>query len=254
MSNIRKPKQLPYLLIDRFTDPGRNLYAALDALIEQHYEDLKDARIALVWALTWQPDVDGNVRLGAAQRASDLGRELAPYDFAIQLSKTFFEEPLTTDQMRRYVLDTELAHCMVKYDADGDAVVDQKGRPVYRMRDFDTKCFSFVVERYGPDITKSLQQFTAALERVAARTAWVGFRGLREQLAAAGADIGIDTIGTWTEAERRAADKWAYVVAELKRRQVDADDIPAPPHVQAATRQRYDSQGAVPHGLATVEA
>src|SRR5690242_15647453 len=83
----RKPKKLAYALIDRMTDPGRGMHILLNELVEQHHDDLREARIALAWNLAWAPDVDGRVILGKAMKASDLDRELAPYDFVIQLQQ-----------------------------------------------------------------------------------------------------------------------------------------------------------------------
>jgi hypothetical protein len=253
MSNIRKLKKLPYELIDRFADPGRGLYQLMSDLIDKNHDDLKDARIALAWAMNWEPDVDGRIRLGAAQRASDLSRELAPYDFCILLSRKFFDDKLTTERMRTAALDRELTKCAIKYDADGEPVEDEKGRKVYRLRDWDIKEFSAIVERYGPNITRESEQFIAAVDRAreASGDYYVGAQNLQQRLRAADVDIALDVIRTWTEQQRRDADVWARVVLYLKERDLDAVEAEMPAHVAEATNVRRDSQGELPVPAAT---
>lgn len=245
MSNIRKPKKLPYELLDHHTEPGRGLYALMARLIEQHHDDLTDARIALAWAMNWEPDVDGRVRLGAVQRASDLARELAPYDFAILLSKRFFDDPLTTREQKTAALDRELTKCAIKYDADGEPVEDSKGRKVYRVRDYDLKEFTSIVARYGANVTRDTELFAQALDRVRADSAgYVGLRSTHDRLQAAGARLTFDAVVAWSDPERREADVWARLVLELQKREFDAE-IDPPAHVQAAMTVKRDSEGAL---------
>src|SRR5262245_52358269 len=133
----RKLKKLSYILVDRSTDLGRDVYAILDRLVENLHHELRDARIALAWCLSWQPDVDGRCILGKCKKASDLDRELAPFDFVILLRREFFDDPMVTDQHRRALIDHELCHAAVAYNRDGEPVVDQRGRTVYRIRKHD---------------------------------------------------------------------------------------------------------------------
>src|SRR5437867_1677493 len=76
-------KKLAYRLIERESIAGQKLYPLLTELVSQHHEELKEARIALAWNLSWQPDADGRVTLGKCKKASELDRELADYDFVI---------------------------------------------------------------------------------------------------------------------------------------------------------------------------
>jgi len=165
----RSPKKVTYALIDRLNESGGKLYQMLEDLVDQHHTDLRDARIVLAWNLTWQPDIDGRVILGKCKRASDLDRELAPYDFVIVLRREFFDDPRVTDQQRRALIDHELCHAAVKYGADGEPMYDQRGRKIFRTRKHDLEEFAAIAERYGC-WKKDLEAFAQALERSKAAT------------------------------------------------------------------------------------
>jgi hypothetical protein len=159
----RKPKKVSYELIPRQSDTGgRRMYALLDELVEAHHEELIGAQIVLAWNLTWKPDVDGRVTLGKCKKASDLDRELTPFDFVILLRREFWTHPTVTDQQRRALLDHELCHATVAYDDDGEPKVDERDRTVYRVRKHDLEEFSAIAERYGC-WKRDLEQFAAAL-------------------------------------------------------------------------------------------
>jgi hypothetical protein len=219
-------------------------------LIEQHHEDLADVRIALVWVVGWEPDVDGRVRIGAVQRASDLARELAPYDFALQLSKKFFDDPLTTRDQKTAALDRELTKCAIKYDADGEPVEDARGRKVYRVRDFDIKEFSSIVARYGATVTRDTELFAQALDRVRADSAgYVGLQSTQHRLKEAGYSVTLETVVSWSDPERREADVFARLVLELRKREIDTDVEP-PAHLAAAIAPaKRDSEGDVVNSI-----
>ncbi len=157
-------KKISYSLVPRDSDEGRAVYAILDRLIEEHHEHLTNARIAIAWNLTWQPDVDGRCTLGKCKRASDLDRELAPYDFVVMLRREFYEDASVTEAQREALLDHELSHAEVTLDESGEPAVDTKGRTVYRIRKHDCEEFVDVVRRHG--IWKAdVEAFAAALER-----------------------------------------------------------------------------------------
>ncbi len=157
-------KKISYALVPRDSDEGRSIYGVLDRLIERYHEHLTNARIAIAWNLTWQPDVDGRCTLGKCKRASDLDRELAPYDFVVMLRREFYEDASVTDAQREALLDHELSHAEVTLDESGEPAVDTKGRTVYRIRKHDCEEFVDVVRRNG--IWKAdVEAFAAALER-----------------------------------------------------------------------------------------
>jgi hypothetical protein len=160
-----KSKAVAYELLVRDSAVGRPMYALLDELVAEYHEDLKDARIALAWCSSWKPDADGRVTLGQCKKASDLDRELAPFDFVILLQRHFWRDDLfVTDDQRRALLDHELMHAALKYDEHGEPAVDERGRKIYRIRKHDLEEFSAIAERHGL-WKRDLERFAAALNR-----------------------------------------------------------------------------------------
>ena len=159
-----KEKKVAYELIGDGTPIGTPMYLLLSDLVTQHHEEIRDARIALAWALSWKPDVDGRVVLGKCKKASELDRELAAFDFIILLNRKFWQDFEVTDHQRRALLDHELCHAAVSYDKDGEPVVDERGRKVYRTRKHDIEEFTAIVSRYGC-YKRDLEQFAASLRR-----------------------------------------------------------------------------------------
>lgn len=144
-----KPKKISYRLIDRNEGAGTGMYALLDRLVADHHDDLTEARIALAWNTAWKPDPDGRCTLGKCRKATDLDRELAAYDFVIILRRDFWEHDKVTELQRTALLDHELMHAATRVDKDGEPVVDERGRPVYRIRKHDIEEFGAIVARYG---------------------------------------------------------------------------------------------------------
>lgn len=166
-------KKVSYELIP--FDP-ENVFAATihrmkQEIVDEHHDDLKFARIALAWCTSWKPDADGRVILGKCVKASDLHRELSPFDFVVLLNRGFWTDLKVTHEQRRALLDHELCHAGVTYDQRGEPVVDERGRTVYRIIKHDLEEFSQVVERYGI-WKRDIERFAAALNR-AARGPWV---------------------------------------------------------------------------------
>ncbi len=128
---MSKPKKVSYRLIER-DSAGKHLYKLLREMVRTHHDQLSDCRIALAWALSWNPDIDGRVVLGKMKRASDLDRELHEYDAIVLLNSDF--------------------------------KLDERGRKCYRMRKHDLEEFSEIVERHGL-WKKDLEHFAAALRR-----------------------------------------------------------------------------------------
>ena len=146
---MAKKKPVNYRLIPRDSNAGKAMFPVLNRLIEQHHEELTNARIALAWALAWKPDVDGIQKLGQCKKASDLDRELHEFDFVILLSQEFYQDPTITDAQRKALLDHELCHATVKLDEDGEPARDALDRIVYRTRKHDVEEFSEIVARHG---------------------------------------------------------------------------------------------------------
>jgi len=148
-SRQRKAKKVSYELIEPKSLVGEPMYRLLDGLIEQFHPELHHARIALAWNTGWRPDVDGRVTLGQCMKASDLDRELAPYDFVIILRREFWDQPSVRPDQRKALLDHELQHATVVLDQNGEPKEDERGRTVYRLRKHDIEEFTTIVGRYG---------------------------------------------------------------------------------------------------------
>ncbi len=144
-----RARAVGYELINRDHVEGYPIFALLDELIHDHHDHLRDARIAIAWNLTWQPDADGRVKLAACMRASDLARELAPFDFVILLRKAFWKDERAKDEHRRALMDHALCYAARAADKAGDDAVDVRGRAVWRTRKPDIVEFSEVIERHG---------------------------------------------------------------------------------------------------------
>lgn len=143
-----KVKKVSYELVEQESPAGKRIYPLVARLVEAHHEHLANARIAIAWCTSWNPDVDGRVTLGKCKRASDLDRELMPLDFVILLARWFYESGDVTDAQREALLDHELCHAEVVMDRD-EPKLDERGRIVYRTRKHDIEEFAEIVLRHG---------------------------------------------------------------------------------------------------------
>jgi len=210
-----KLKKVAFRFISPATDVGERMYSRLRELVEAHHSELQNARIALAWNTQWKPDIDGHVTLGACLKVSDLQREVEEvnaYDFVLILRRESWEDPCFDDWRRRAVLDHQLCHCAVKLDVNGEPVVDECSRIVYRLKKHNIEDFSEVVERHGC-YTSEHEEFARRLDRSRQRMKgrWIGYDQLHEQLRAVGLSVPIDAIVTWSDGERREASVWAEV-------------------------------------------
>lgn len=164
-----KPKSVAFRYIEPESEIGKPMYALLQKLVNSHHEDLNQARIALCWQLTWKPDVDGRVKLGQCRKVGDLEREVkdvAGFDFVILLRRSFWQDLRVTDAQRTALLDHELCHARLRYDAKGEPVYDERGRLVYRLAGHDIEEFTAIVRRHGC-YKADLESFAAALRLTA---------------------------------------------------------------------------------------
>ena len=161
---VKGPKKVSYRLIDAESSAGQTMYPLVKRLVHEHHGELREARIALAWATSWKADIDGRVKLGQLKKASDLDRELRPVDFVIVINRTFYEDANVSDAQREALLDHELYHGGRKLDTNGEDMVDERGRPVFRLRKHDLEEFAEIAERYGC-WKRDLEAFAAALRR-----------------------------------------------------------------------------------------
>jgi hypothetical protein len=143
---------------------GAPLYARLGTLVAKHHEDLVHARIVLAWHKGWRSDADGIRKLGMCKIATDLDRELAPFDIVILISRPWWQDEFTQDAQRDALLDHELTHAVLALDAYGDPVVDETGRRMYRIRRHDVEEFGEIVARHGL-WKRDLDRFSQAIAR-----------------------------------------------------------------------------------------
>jgi hypothetical protein len=213
---LKRPKAVSYTLIPLESDLGQPMYERLYGLIDAHHEDLSrvNVRVALAWCTSWKADVDGRTILGKCKKASDLDRELAPFDFVILLNRDFWLNPHVTDEQRQALVDHELMHAAVAYDENGDVKSDERGRICFRVRKHDLEEFSDIVARHGV-WKRDIEAFARALHRAeAVSSTWVGYTALHGTLLGIGLDIAPTVIATWSEAERRDAMRYASLQAE----------------------------------------
>lgn len=210
-----KPKKVSYQLIPREGEIGLHMYAMLDDLVTKHHEELRDARIAIAWNVAWKADVDGRVKLGMAKKASDLDRELAPFDVVILLRRSWWRDPEVTFAQRVALLDHELTHVTLKLDPQTlEPVEDERGRKVYRIRKHDLEEFTEVVARHG--------MWTTDLERMAAamrKQALAPFKPCEQCRDTPGYTATVDGTGTRRLARCSCYRRWEELRAEAKAEQ-----------------------------------
>lgn len=164
---VKGAKKVSYELIDPKSVVGQPIYKLLRELVKTQHTHLLDARIAIAWCTSWKPDVDGRCILGKCVKASDLHRELAPYDFVILLKKSFWQDLHVTSEQRAALLDHELCHAGVRCDErTGDPIIDERGRKAYRLVKHDVEEFNAIVQRHGI-WKRDIEAFFAALNRAA---------------------------------------------------------------------------------------
>jgi hypothetical protein len=168
MAKPLKPKAVNYELIARDSVVGHPLHCLLDELVDLHHGELRQARIALAWCLSFKVDVDGNFTVVKTMRASDLHRELAPYDVVILLARTWWLSDTTTPQERRYALDFGLCSVTEALDKTGEPAIDARDRRVFRSRKPNYTTFTELIERYGLEITINGKAAAEAIRRAAA--------------------------------------------------------------------------------------
>ena len=212
-------KAVAYELLSPSSEMGRPIYEQLYALIDEHHDALSKAnvRIAIAWSLQWKPDADGRTKLGECKKASDLDRELAPYDFVILLNREFWLNGKVTKGMRAAVLDHEICHAAVAYDDNGEPKTDERGRTVFRVRKHDIEEFNDVIARHGC-YRHEIEEFAAAIERAERGSGrWVGYTSLHDALKDAGVTVSVETIATWPESDRREVLTWALLRAGTEK-------------------------------------
>ena len=144
-------------------------YRLLEELVEKFRDDLKEAKIEILWRAGWRPDADGWVQIVHVKKAGDELKALGlKADFAILLNKERF--PKLTDRLKRVYLHHSLCHMRPSFDADGEQKQDDKGRKLWRVvKRHDIEQFSEIVNVYGNDALRLDEEAKAAVAETEAK-------------------------------------------------------------------------------------
>jgi Putative phage metallopeptidase len=129
--------------------PGRSPYRFMEKMRKRYHPELKRARIALAWRISYKPDREGHLVLGKCHKASDLQRELSDYDYVILLNKEVWNDSKFSKRKKYALMDHEMCHAAPVLDKKGRIKKDDRGRYCWRMRDHDVEEFYEVVKRHG---------------------------------------------------------------------------------------------------------
>lgn len=122
-------------------------YRLLSEIRSRDHAHLAEAKIGLAWRMGWRTDTDGHMRLGQCRKRGDLDRELDGFDFIILLNKEAW--PALNEKQKRAVLDHELCHAQLSFDADGNPKYNDRDRLVCRVKKHDVEEFRAIVDRHG---------------------------------------------------------------------------------------------------------
>jgi len=160
MKKPTKPKKINFELISEHKNSEP--YQILRRVRANFHSDIADARIALAWRKELKADVDGHLILGRCVKASDLQRELVEWDFVVLLNREVWQHLDFTTDRKEALMDHELCHAAPVLDGDGEPKIDEKNRPVWRVRKHDIEEFGEVVERHGC-YKRDLEMFAESL-------------------------------------------------------------------------------------------
>lgn len=212
-----RPKKVTYEFIDRQSDVGRPIYALVSKLVDAHHEDLRDARIAIAWATAWRMDQDGFIVTVKITRASDLDREIAPYDLVMQINRDWYYRPSTTAHLQRVQLDKALQSVARRHDSNGEPAHDERLRPIYRSVKPDVQEYKVIIERYGI-FSSDIERLELAMQRAKYGRLpgeWISARRLAAALHSIGLDVPVDEINGWPQDEREQIEQWVQVRREM---------------------------------------
>lgn len=142
-SGKTKPKAIKVRLVSS----EHEAYGMLGRLIEKHHEHLGEVNFQIAYKEEWKADQDGRVKLCDVRKASDLDFLMTGYDIVLILNE---ESWATMSEKQKIALcDHMLCRIKIKQAANGDDVVDDDDRKVYRLAKPDVVEFSDVIKRHG---------------------------------------------------------------------------------------------------------
>jgi len=128
----------------KVTEPWR----IMEAIVAGERKDLDGLKIGIAWHAGWRPDADGVRTNGKCVKRSDLDRSLDGYDAMIILNEQSWGAFSDNDKYR--LLAHELEHIQIASDKNGEPLIDDKGRPVIRLKRHDVSDFASIIKRFGP--------------------------------------------------------------------------------------------------------
>lgn len=143
----KRKKVTVQLIKEKHAGETTEPYKILSEIRNKEHGHLEGAKIALAWRMGWRPDANSILKLGQCRKRGDLDRELDGFDFAIMLNKEAWAG--LNEKQKRALIDHELCHAQIVYDADGNPKYDDRDRLCCRIRKHDCEEFRVVVERHG---------------------------------------------------------------------------------------------------------
>ncbi len=140
-----KPRPVNFSLLTRAAETS--LYGMLDRLVAAYHPSLHGTAILIYWKRNWKPDRDGQITYARAVKPSDDKRELMEHDLALWLNFDHWDE--LDNRQREAQMDAALARCVRVLDKEEEPVIDDAGRPVFRLRKPDVQADVAVVRRHG---------------------------------------------------------------------------------------------------------
>jgi len=141
------------------------VYHIMGEIVATDRTDLVEATVGLLWHYGWKKDRYGLLKLGCCRKRSDADRELAAYDFVIELNSEAWHAMGEVERER--LIRHELEHAQLDFDENGDAKRDERGRLICHVRHHEVAEFRSILARYGldDDLNKIAQAAIADAER-----------------------------------------------------------------------------------------
>ena len=231
----KKPKAVKVQFVPWLLESGKvaEPYRIMDGIVADERNDLAEARIGILWHYGWKKDRYGLLKLGCCRKRSDADRELAAYDFVIELNSEAWHA-MGEVERERLILH-ELEHAQLDFDEEnGDAKRDERGRLICHVRHHDVAEFRSILARYGldDDLNKIAQAAIADAERPLLKEG----AGLVHKNIASEYGVKSITFGTpdgsvtfvGTAAERDRAETDAALAAADGAHGTKAEDPPTP--------------------------
>lgn len=139
---------------------NQGLKAVADKIIAIHRPHLMLLKIEYMF----RPEAaisDGKAKSGMCIRLDDRNWTIHKTDFIIEIAQDIWDDPNTTDEFREALMDHELGHVGIVWEAPNTPKMDPSGRIKTRCKMHDIEEFEEVLERHGA-YHKGLRDFLDA--------------------------------------------------------------------------------------------